>query len=63
MAITVEITQAAIVFAFKAANMPTHRYAGFEDGFKLGVAHREQQRLMESGLSDSLPQVFVEVVA
>lgn len=60
--IVVEVLQADLVNAFRRTNLPTDKFGGFEDGFRLGVDHHARQRALEaSGYAIAPSELDVEV--
>jgi hypothetical protein len=67
MAKIVTIRQADIVNAFKRTGLPTAKYGGFEDGFKLGAQFQAAQELEDQNRATNfgmvIPVVEIRVVS
>jgi hypothetical protein len=58
----VEVLQSDMVRAFKRTGLPLTKFAGFEDGFRLGVQHHAEQKLSEACGHAIIPDVEVRYV-
>lgn len=60
--VVVEVSQTAMVTAFRKTNLPVDKFAGFEEGYKMGTQHLAEERLAADNGYAIVPDIEVRVV-